>query len=189
LAARQRRTAEQSKANILEVAERRLQRYGLEGLTVTAVAQEAGISHATLLHHFGSVDGMREALVDQMFLSLVADMVDAVSAKVPPEQITQRLFDMLSDGGHATLLAWRKIDKTRQRKDEAPMQELFSRLMASATESLDDEAAADLRRLYYLVGCAAIGHGLSGPMLAEGMGMSTAEAASVPGWAIPRLMG
>lgn len=99
---RVRRTPEEAKANILEAAERRLREHGLEGLNVTAVAQEAGISHATLLHHFGSVDGMREALADQMFLSLIKDIVDAVGAREPPDKVTQRLFKTLSEGGHAT---------------------------------------------------------------------------------------
>ena len=189
MAVRQRRTAEQSKANILEVAEKRLRQHGLEGLNVTAVAQEAGISHATLLHHFGTVDGMREALADQMFLSLIRDMVDAVSASVPPAEITQRLFDTLSEGGHATLLAWRKVDSSRQRKDPTPVAELFTRLMDTATESLDEESAEDVRRMFYLVSCAAIGHGLSGAVLADVMGMPASEVESVPQWAIRRLGG
>lgn len=184
---RVRRTPEAAKANILEAAEKRLREHGLEGLNVTAVAAEAGISHATLLHHFGSVDGMREALADQMFLSLIKDIVDAVGAREPPDKVTERLFKTLSEGGHATLLAWRKVDGSRQRKDSAPLSALFDRLMASATESLDPEDAADVRRWFYIMSCAAIGHGLSGNVLASVLGMSAGEVDDAPKWANERL--
>ena len=184
---RVRRTPEEARANILEAAEKRLREHGLDGLNVTAVAAEAGISHATLLHHFGSVDGMREALADQMFLSLIKDIVDAVGARMPPDKITERLFKTLSQGGHATLLAWRKVDGSRERKDTAALETLFERLMASATESLDPQAAADVRRWYYIMSCAAIGHGLSGNVLASVLGMSNSEKESAPLWANERL--
>ncbi len=66
---RRRRTAEESKTIILEVAAKRLREHGLEGLNITGVAEEAGISHATLIHHFGSSGGMRDALADKMTLA------------------------------------------------------------------------------------------------------------------------
>ena len=72
---RRRRTAEESRSLILEVAARRLREYGLDGLNITGVAEEAGISHATLIHHFGSSGGMREALVDKMTLDLMSDLL------------------------------------------------------------------------------------------------------------------
>ena len=59
---RKRRTAAEAREQVLQVAASRLQRYGLEGLNIVGVAEEVGISHATLIHHFGSSEGMRQAL-------------------------------------------------------------------------------------------------------------------------------
>ena len=55
---RRRRTSEQARAAILEVARQRLGEHGLDGLNVVDVARDTGISHATLIHHFGTADGM-----------------------------------------------------------------------------------------------------------------------------------
>jgi len=43
---------------LLEAAERVLERDGLAGLTLRAVAREAGVSHAAPSHHFGDLTGL-----------------------------------------------------------------------------------------------------------------------------------
>ncbi|OAF11871.1 TetR/AcrR family transcriptional regulator [Bradyrhizobium neotropicale] len=43
---------------LLEAAERVLERDGLAGLTLRAVAREAGVSHAAPTHHFGDLTGL-----------------------------------------------------------------------------------------------------------------------------------
>jgi len=45
-------------AGLLEAAERVLERDGLAGLTLRAVAREAGVSHAAPTHHFGDLTGL-----------------------------------------------------------------------------------------------------------------------------------
>ena len=45
-------------AALLEAAERILEREGLPGLTLRAVAREAGVSHAAPAHHFGDLTGL-----------------------------------------------------------------------------------------------------------------------------------
>src|SRR4029453_990303 len=43
---------------LLKAAERVLERDGLPGLTLRAVAREAGVSHAAPTHHFGDLTGL-----------------------------------------------------------------------------------------------------------------------------------
>src|SRR5947199_7172844 len=43
---------------LLKAAERVLERDGLAGLTLRAVAREAGVSHAAPTHHFGDLTGL-----------------------------------------------------------------------------------------------------------------------------------
>jgi AcrR family transcriptional regulator len=47
---------------LLEAAERVLERDGLAGLTLRAVAREAGVSHAAPTHHFGDLTGLLSEL-------------------------------------------------------------------------------------------------------------------------------
>src|SRR6185312_15020282 len=47
---------------LLAAAERVLERDGLPGLTLRAVAREAGVSHAAPTHHFGDLSGLLSEL-------------------------------------------------------------------------------------------------------------------------------
>ncbi|MDA9463930.1 TetR/AcrR family transcriptional regulator [Bradyrhizobium sp. CCBAU 53415] len=47
---------------LLQAAERVLERDGLAGLTLRAVAREAGVSHAAPTHHFGDLTGLLSEL-------------------------------------------------------------------------------------------------------------------------------
>ena len=179
---RRRRTAEESKTIILEVAAKRLREHGLEGLNITGVAEEAGISHATLIHHFGSSGGMRDALADKMTLALIRDLVEALDAHVPPSELIQNVFDALASGGHAKLLAWRAVEGTGEPHDTSEVAELFKRLLRATHDVLDVETDGQARQIIYLVAIAAIGHGLAGEVLAQLLGMPGEELEHFPSW-------
>ena len=51
---------------ILAIAGKRLADHGIRGLNIKDIAQDAGINHGTLLHHFGSAEGMRTALLTNL---------------------------------------------------------------------------------------------------------------------------
>jgi AcrR family transcriptional regulator len=67
-------------AALLEAAERVLERDGLSGLTLRAVAREAGVSHAAPTHHFGDLTGLVSELAAIGFRQFNAAMVAADSA-------------------------------------------------------------------------------------------------------------
>ena len=94
---RVRRSAEESRALILDIAQRRLASHGLDGLNIADIAAEAGMSHGTLLHHFGSSDGMRKALADRMGQRLL-EQVLAISADLISEiecsAVTSNILEM-----------------------------------------------------------------------------------------------
>ena len=188
MAVRRRRTAEESRSIILDVASKRLRELGLEGLNITGVADEAGISHATLIHHFGSSGGMRDALADKMTLALVRDLVEALDARVPPNELIRNVFDALAAGGHAKLLAWRAVEGSGNPGEMGAVTELFSRLLQTTRQVLDVDTDAEVRQMIYLVAVAAIGHGLAGGVLASLLGMPEEEIEGFPGWMNARLI-
>ena len=147
------------------------------------------MSHATLLHHFGSSGGMREALAEKMTRELIGDLVEALNAKVPLGELLRNVFDALAAGGHAKLIAWRAVEAGDE-PDEAglaALSELFGRLLASSQQALDMEDQRELRQIVYLVAIAAVGHGLAGTALSRMLNMTEQEIDQFPQWMNDRL--
>src|SRR3954452_13421117 len=65
---------------LLKAAERVLERDGLAGLTLRAVAREAGVSHAAPTHHFGDLTGLVSELAAVGFRQFNAAMAAADSS-------------------------------------------------------------------------------------------------------------
>src|ERR1700729_745916 len=68
---------------LLEAAERVLEREGLAGLTLRAVAREAGVSHAAPTHHFGDLTGLVSELAAIGFRQFNDTMAAACSPDTP----------------------------------------------------------------------------------------------------------
>ncbi|QWG25215.1 TetR/AcrR family transcriptional regulator [Bradyrhizobium sediminis] len=69
---------------LLTAAETVLERDGLAGLTLRAVAREAGVSHAAPTHHFGDLTGLVSELAAIGFRQFDAAMAAAGAIDAPP---------------------------------------------------------------------------------------------------------
>src|SRR5947209_6785777 len=69
---------------LLEAAERVLERDGLSGLTLRALAREAGVSHAAPSHHFGDLTGLLSELAAIGFRQFNSAMAAADSSGPSP---------------------------------------------------------------------------------------------------------
>lgn len=69
---------------LLAAAERVLERDGLPGLTLRAVAREAGVSHAAPTHHFGDLSGLLSELAAIGFRRFNEAMVAAGRTETHP---------------------------------------------------------------------------------------------------------
>ena len=59
-------------------AAKRLSQIGFEGLRISGFfSKAAGMSHATVIHHFGSAGAMKKALLQEMTSALLADVIFA----------------------------------------------------------------------------------------------------------------
>ncbi|MCP4007008.1 MAG: TetR/AcrR family transcriptional regulator [bacterium] len=109
---RRRRTAEEAKSAILDAAEERLAEGGPEAVRLQDIAKAAGISHPTILHHFGSRDGLTQALAARAIADLDRDLLSALESTESEESvlgICERIFSEFGSTGHARLLAWRAM--------------------------------------------------------------------------------
>jgi AcrR family transcriptional regulator len=102
-----RRTAESARAAILDVAEQRLRDAGPDALRLQDVAAAAGMSHSTLLHHFGSREGLMQAVIERAALSLQEDLVRALGPDQPDgTAMLERVANTFIERGHARVIAW-----------------------------------------------------------------------------------
>ncbi|WP_050421269.1 TetR/AcrR family transcriptional regulator [Bradyrhizobium tropiciagri] len=71
---------------LLRAAERVLERDGLAGLTLRAVAREAGVSHAAPTHHFGDLTGLVSELAAIGFRQFNEAMIVAGASGATPNE-------------------------------------------------------------------------------------------------------
>ena len=176
-----RRTPEESKSLILKVASRRLGEYGLEGLNISGVAKEAGMSHATVIHHFGSTGAMREQLLKQMINALLSDVMDALAHEESADKVLDRLFTMLSQDGHGRLLAWLTLDQQTGGFGSAGSgtRQMFANIIDSIASR---GSQSDAKHQVFLVTLAALGLGICGNELADLVGLDENEKNAFPAW-------
>jgi AcrR family transcriptional regulator len=110
---RRRLSSEIAREQIIASARRLLLEEGPAAVTLKAVAGELGMSHANLLHHFGSAAGLRSALIEDMSHSVI-QAVEAVSSRVRTGQADRRevvdlVFDAVDSGGAGRLIAWMSL--------------------------------------------------------------------------------
>ena len=71
---RRRRTAEVARREILDAAKLRLMEGGPDNVRLKLIGEDVGLSHSSILHHFGSRDGLMEALRNDAFGALARDL-------------------------------------------------------------------------------------------------------------------
>lgn len=105
---RKRRTAADTRRAILEAAQRRLVSGGTEAIRLQEIAADVGISHPAILHHFGSREGLVEALVAHGLSKLQAQFLEGWPSEkeLDLEGVLARFYAVASDGDVARMLAW-----------------------------------------------------------------------------------
>jgi AcrR family transcriptional regulator len=181
MAKRVRRSASAARTVVLDAAERRLREHGLGGLAIADVAADAGMSHATLLHHFGSSDGMRAALVERMATNLLGEITELMrrdDVDRHGDAFYVHLFAALSSGGHAKLIGWQSLTSTSAPAMGPDTRALFRqvldglrvRLMSNGRSAADAEREA--RFVVLLVVSSALGFGIGRKPLLDDVGLT-----------------
>jgi AcrR family transcriptional regulator len=150
---------------LLEAAERVLERDGLSGLTLRAVAREAGVSHAAPTHHFRDLTGLVSELAAIGFRQFNAAMAAAGAAGTSPiEKAMARAkayvaYAQAHPGMYGLMFRTERLDMTRPSLHEAATASfagLAGAIGASRHEQIHEEAlsleqAAAIARAWSLV--------------------------------------
>ena len=110
---------------LLQAAERVLERDGLAGLTLRAVAREAGVSHAAPTHHFGDLTGLLSELAAVGFRQFNAAMAaSSDAASTPREHALARpkayvAYAQAHPGMYGIMFRTERLDYSRPSLNEA----------------------------------------------------------------------
>jgi len=167
---RVRRRPEEARRLILDAAEASMTVEGPAGLRLTDVAQRAGVSHPTILHHFGS----REGLVRALNLRNLEDLKDAVirqmSASETEGNSVATTFAAYR-GGMAQRIIWLMQSAGQAAPGSLPMfEEIVNALHAIRLKFARPGVTidiADTRAVVHLTTIAAFGDAILGPRLRQ----------------------
>ncbi|WP_395396161.1 TetR/AcrR family transcriptional regulator (plasmid) [Novosphingobium sp. BL-8A] len=162
-----RRTAEEARERILDAAERTT-RNGPAGMRLQDIAREAGVSHPTILHHFGSREGLLDALNARAIRQLTRDLSGAMASAQSGRESVARTFATYRDGVAQRLIWLIQADalpKGRRLEmfDEVVESLHRARLGFASPGPVPD--IADTRRTIHLITVAALGDALLGGRL------------------------
>ena len=150
---------------LLKAAETVLERDGLAGLTLRAVAREAGVSHAAPTHHFGDLTGLVSELAAIGFLQFNAAMAAAGSIggsgleKAMARAKAYVAYAQAHPGMYGLMFRTERLDMTRPSLHEAAgasFAALAGAIGASRQEQIREETlsldqAAAIARAWSLV--------------------------------------
>lgn len=150
---------------LLEAAERVLERDGLAGLTLRAVAREAGVSHAAPAHHFGDLTGLVSELAASGFRRFNATMAAAGdNAATPTDRAMARArayvaYAQANPGMYGLMFRTERLDYERpslREAADASFAGLAGAIGATRKEQIQDQAlsldqAAAIARAWSLV--------------------------------------
>jgi AcrR family transcriptional regulator len=178
-----RRTPENAQAHILDAAEAILAKGGgPAALRLTDVAHQAGVSHPTILHHFGSREGLVRAINLRAFARLTESAMSG----------TARSSD---EGLKATFAAFREGLAQRmvwlmQSKESPPgrpdlfedVVQRFHAVRRTFVPGGGEPDMADTRAVIHLTTIAAFGDALIGPRLRNAGPKETEEREAFERW-------
>jgi len=153
---------------LLAAAERVLERDGLQGLTLRAVAREAGVSHAAPTHHFGDLSGLLSELAAIGFRRFNEAMIAA--GKTDPHPLMKALarakayvaYAQACPGMYGLMFRTERLDMSRPSLHEAATASFEGlanavgagrneRITGDALEALSLDQAAAIARAWSLV--------------------------------------
>ena len=183
---RVRRRPEEARALILDAAEAQMTVDGPAGLRLQEVARAAGVSHPTILHHFGSREGLVRALHQRSLQALRASVLAQLETGEPGGDSIRRVFSAYRDG-----MAQRILWLVQAAQPEIPGGLKFFEEIVEALHALRLKLAApgtvpdieDTKAVVHMTTLVAFGDALIGTRLRQGDGAKQrAQRERFEGW-------
>lgn len=166
---RKRRTAEEARQEIMTIAEDLLRSEGPDAVRVARIAKVMGVSHPAVLHHYGSAEGLREALYQQGARRLRNDVLALIasgSENLSAEKLDGILARM-ADPQKGKLLAW----VLAQGRDPFPSEKERGLSVIASRLTKSSEVSSDLNHKLMLVVLAMYGDAMMGDKVRVRLGI------------------
>lgn len=149
-------------------------------LKLVDVAQAAGIANASVIHHFGSIDGLHAALMERMVNQLIAEVLAIADQggvrEGQQEAVFHALFEVFEQRGAARLAAW--LELTGEWRRITHIRDAVQSVVVRRA-SFGDVNPQQAQDLILISVTLAMGAGLFGHALAELVGKPPEHARDV----------
>ncbi len=168
------KSPEQARDAILDAAEELMVEVGPAGLRISAVAKKAGMAHPNIIHHFGSRDGLVNALAERVGERARARITQAIkqATEAKPEELVDAMTHVLDTsypGDEGKAAVWLHLSGAESSLKQN-MQSIVE-VSHSLRQKLDDNASLEnTNRLVMLVTLALVGEVVSGQGIKDALG-------------------
>lgn len=175
MATRKRLSPEESRMAALEAARTLLIETGPQSVTLKAVAQRIGRTHANLLHHFGSASGLQKELARHIVEAVCETIKHAVHASRAglgsPREVVDLAFDAFDKEGAGALAGWMLATGNEDALDPVveAIHQLVDEIAPAEAEGHDGIMGIHEETLSLVL--LALGDALMGAPLAKSLGL------------------
>ena len=187
---RRKRSPEEAREEALAAARELLLTGGPKAVTLTNVGKAVGMTHANVIHHFGSATELQSALMGSMVGDLANALEEAVahvrSDSAAPRQLVDIVFDAFDNGGAGMLAAWIALSQDIGHLE--PVREAVRSLVRAIEERTrvnDDAAHRRVTSSVLLIALCAVGDSVIGAPLREMLGRDKEAARRIPARLLP----
>lgn len=183
---RRRLDAETARELILDATEKRLAAQGPSGIRLQEVAADAGVSHPTVLHHFGSRELLVKAVIARSLHAINLTLVEAINASSGDEKQLEAMMENVATAlertGHARVLMWLTLEGHRVDGAEASLSTVVDAahaLRLSQKKCAIRPTREDTARTVVLGALALVGGAVLVPALIENAGLGKDARAAI----------
>ncbi|MGE5500755.1 MAG: TetR family transcriptional regulator [Ignavibacteriales bacterium] len=188
---RRKRSPEEARQEALAAARELLMTGGPKAVTLTNVGKAVGMTHANVIHHFGSAAELQSALMGMMVADLTQSIDEAVahvrSDEAAPRQLVDIVFDAFEKGGAGMLAAWMALSQDVSHLE--PVAEAVKLLVRAIEERAgvagDEVAHRRVTSAVLLIALTAFGDSVIGPQLRDMLGRDREAARRVTARLLP----
>ena len=177
-APRRRLKPDESRAAAIAAARDLLLEAGPQAVTLKAVADRIGRTHANVLHHFGSAASLQSELAKSISDSVTTGIAEAVMrarhGEGDPREVVDQTFDAFGREGAGALAAWLILMGDKDALQ--PVLEAIHKLVDELGQGHGDRPVHETT-LWLVI--AALGDSLLGNLMADSLGLPRETARKV----------